>query len=101
MANYCENFNSTRPRTTNHKQNRERCPKTHVHDVPRHRTSGAKGIRTPDLLDANESTWAFIGSSCDGCASKRQVRALGLLVAGSCRKFCVGPLWVPLRSQAR
>ena len=25
------------------------------------RRRGAKGIRTPDLLDANESTWAFVG----------------------------------------
>ena len=32
---------------TNHKPNRERCPKTHVHDVPRHRKGGAKGIRNP------------------------------------------------------
>ena len=53
MANYCENFNSTRQRTTNHKQNRERCPKTHVHDVPRHRIRVAKGIRTPVLTRKN------------------------------------------------
>jgi hypothetical protein len=29
---------------------------------------GAKGIRTPDLLDANESNRAFAASSCVGCA---------------------------------
>jgi hypothetical protein len=32
-----------------------------------------KGIRTPDLLDANEYTWAFVASSCVGRARKPQV----------------------------
>jgi hypothetical protein len=29
-------------------------------------TCGAKGIRTPDLLDANESIWAFAAERCVG-----------------------------------
>jgi hypothetical protein len=29
---------------------------------------GAKGIRTPDLLDANETIWAFVAPSCVGPA---------------------------------
>jgi hypothetical protein len=38
--------------------------------------SGAKGIRTPDLLDANESTWALVLVSPVDSASKSLVRAL-------------------------
>ena len=46
---------------------------------------GAKGIRTPHLLDANESVLAFVAASCAGCARKPLVRALDVLVAESCR----------------
>src|SRR5271168_2521295 len=53
-------------------------------------SGGAKGIRTPDLLDANESTWAFAASSCDGCAMKLQVSGLVVAAAGNHRKlWCV------------
>src|ERR1700722_16013262 len=59
-----------------------RCPET---------SQCAKGIRTPDLLDANETIWAFVTPSCVGCARKSLVTALGLMVTGTRKKFC----WVP------
>jgi hypothetical protein len=55
------------------------------------RVSGAKGIRTPDLLDANESTWVFVTSNCVGCARNLLVRALGAMANGSSNKFCCVP----------
>jgi hypothetical protein len=33
-------------------------------------TSTASGMRVGDLLGANESNWAFVGSSRDGCAGQ-------------------------------
>jgi hypothetical protein len=33
-------------------------------------TSTASGMRVGDLLDANESNWAFVRSSCDDCAGQ-------------------------------
>src|SRR5262245_16492936 len=50
----CETSSSTRPGTTNPSPERERCPETPVHGVPRHRRSGAKGTRTPDPLPAEQ-----------------------------------------------
>jgi len=35
------------------------------------------GIRTPDLPDANENHSAFVVSSCNGCATNTQVKAVG------------------------
>jgi hypothetical protein len=37
---------------------------------------GAKGIRTPDLLDANESTWAFGLADSVGGVENALVKAL-------------------------
>ena len=44
----------------------------------------------------NRPTCAFASSSCDGCARKPQLRALVVLAAGSCRKFCYSPSVPPL-----
>jgi len=41
---------------------------------------GAKGIRTPDLLDANESNWVFVKPSCVDYAEKPLAMALGVMV---------------------
>ena len=60
---------------------------------------GAKGIRTPDLLDANESNWTFTGSSCVGCVKSSQVSVLVRLAAESRRKFCCSPSVPPLLPQ--
>jgi hypothetical protein len=50
---------------------------------------GAKGIRTPDLLDANESTWAFMPVDRVGCDRKPHVRALEQLGSkGFRRSYC-------------
>jgi hypothetical protein len=46
-------------------------------DLPR--CFGAKGNRTPDLLDANESTWAFIRVDLVDRVKNFQVRALTAL----------------------
>jgi hypothetical protein len=51
---------------------------------------GAKGNRTPDLLDANETTWALAAESCIDIATNPQVRRLALTVTKSCRKFYCG-----------
>ncbi|CAN5257714.1 hypothetical protein BH20ACT5_BH20ACT5_22380 [soil metagenome] len=50
-ANSSENSNSTRPRTTNPSQNRERCRETPVHDVPRHHRVELRGFEplTPSM----------------------------------------------------
>jgi hypothetical protein len=60
---------------------------------------GAKGIRTPDLLDANETTWAFVTRSCDGCARKLLVTALIVMVTGTGKKFCCVPIAYRLRKR--
>ena len=51
---------------------------------------GAKRIRTPDLLDANETTWTLTAESCDGCATNPQVKRLTATVAKNCSKFYCG-----------
>lgn len=43
------------------------------------------------LLDADESNWAFVASSCVNCASLAQVRALGVLAGQRELKFCCVP----------
>ena len=48
-ANSSANSSSTPAATTNHSPNRERCPETPVHGVPRHRTSAPGRIRTCNL----------------------------------------------------
>jgi hypothetical protein len=48
------------------------------------------GDSNPDLLDANESTWALTAGSCDGRATNPQVRLLAVTVTKSCGKFCCG-----------
>ena len=53
-ANYSATSTSTPAATTNHNPNRERCPKTPVHDVPRHRSGGEEGTRTHDPLLAKQ-----------------------------------------------
>jgi hypothetical protein len=53
-------------------------------------SGGAKGNRTPDLLDANETTWALAAPSCVGSTPKPQVKRLVLTVTKSCRKFYCG-----------
>jgi hypothetical protein len=57
-------------------------------DLPK--SGGAKGNRTPDLLDANENHWAFVTESCVGCAMNLQFRLLAMLVAENLVKFCCG-----------
>ena len=52
-------------------------------------SSGAKGIRTPDLLDANESTWAFALVEQVGGAGKLHVTWLVTLASNErCRNYC-------------
>jgi hypothetical protein len=45
-ANYSANSSSTPAATTNHNPERERCPETPVHGVPRHRIGAPGRIRT-------------------------------------------------------
>ena len=45
---------------------------------------GAKGNRTPDLLDANESSSMFVGQSCVGSSTNLLAIGLIMLVAVSC-----------------
>jgi hypothetical protein len=54
------------------------------------------GSERVDLVDADESSWEFTDSSCDGCAIKQQVNGLIVLATGSLGKFCCCG---PVRSQ--
>jgi hypothetical protein len=51
----------------------------------------SQGIRTRDLLDANETISAFIASSCVGSATNPQLTVLTSLTVESCRKYCCVP----------
>jgi hypothetical protein len=51
----------------------------------------AFAVRTPDLLDANESTWAFVFLRGVGCVGKPQVSALTVLVPESCDELWQEP----------
>src|SRR5690349_17513344 len=51
---------------------------------------GAKGNRTPDLLDANESTWAFVAVNTVGCDRKSLARALVMLAGDGGSRNCCG-----------
>jgi hypothetical protein len=55
-----------------------------------HHSSGAKGIRTPDLLDANESTWAFVAVDFVGRRGKRQVNRLEAFTSEERRRSYCG-----------
>ena len=48
---------------------------------------GSEGV---DLLDAEETTWAFASSSCVGCSTNTPVRTLDVVVGSSCGKLCCG-----------
>src|SRR5277367_87614 len=58
---------------------------------------GAKGTRTPDLLDAHENHSAFVVSSCNGCATNTQVKAVGCDDRADRQISCC----VPLRTGGR
>jgi hypothetical protein len=45
---------------------------------------GAKGNRTPDLLDTNEWTWAFAAVDTVGCTENLLVKRLSTLALMAC-----------------
>jgi hypothetical protein len=47
-------------------------------------------LESVDLLDAEETTWAFASSSCVGCSTNTPVRTLDVVVGSSCGKLCCG-----------
>jgi hypothetical protein len=49
-----------------------------------------RGAYQESILPADEHTWAFIGSSCDGCATKQQVSDVGRHSRRNRQKFCCG-----------
>jgi hypothetical protein len=57
-------------------------------------TRGPLGNRSPGLLDANETIWAFVTPSCVGCARKPRITALGGMVTGIRRSSVAYPLRV-------
>jgi hypothetical protein len=45
---------------------------------------GAKANRTPDLLDANEWTWAFVAVDTVGCTENLLVKRFATLALMAC-----------------
>jgi len=67
------------PETLNRSRNPAQKVRVRTPGCRRSGAKGAKGIRTPDLLDANETNWAFADVDCVGLANNQQVKRLAAL----------------------